>query len=207
VHGNDAPDRTFLKVIAEFLVTVNLNNAEMKRVFYLVFSILFLVFYSGCKTLHSSVDTSTINKFDLDRYLGTWYEIARYDHSFERGLVGVTASYSYRDDGKIKVVNAGYRNSLDGAYKKSVGKAKQPNPEKAPGKLKVSFFWFFYADYFILELDEDYQWALIGSSSDKFLWILSRTPQLEQQTLDHILKKARGRGYDTENLIWVEQKK
>jgi apolipoprotein D and lipocalin family protein len=152
------------------------------------------------------VDTSTIDKLDLDRYLGTWYEIARYDHSFERGLVGVTATYSYRDDGKIKVVNAGYKNSLNGSYKEAVGKAKQPNPQKEPGKLKVSFFWIFYADYFILELDDDYQWALIGSSSDKYLWILSRTPQLERKILDHILKKARERGYDTENLIWVEQK-
>lgn len=178
----------------------------MKNLFFISIIVAFLALLTGCKTTKNLVDTSTVNELNLDRYLGTWYEIARFDHSFERGLVGVTATYSYRDDGKIKVVNAGYKNSLDGAYKESVGKAKQPNSEKAPGKLKVSFFWFFYADYFILELDEKYQWALIGSSSGKYLWILSRTPQLEQQTLDFILEKARERGYDTENLIWVEQK-
>jgi lipocalin len=160
---------------------------------------------TGCKTTQTTVDTTTINELDLDRYLGQWYEIARFDHRFERDLVGVTATYSYRDDGKIKVVNAGYKNSLDGKYNEAVGKAKLPHPEKAPGKLKVSFFWIFYADYFILELDEDYQWVLIGSSSDKYLWILSRTPQLEQDTLDHILGKAKERGYDTSRLIWVPQ--
>ncbi len=152
------------------------------------------------------MDTTTINELDLDRYLGTWYEIARYDHSFERDVVGVTANYSYREDGKIKVVNAGYKNSLDGKYNEAVGKAKQPNPEGDPGKLKVSFFWIFYADYYILELDKNYQWALIGSSSDKYLWILSRTPQLEQETLEHIVSKAEEHGYDTSKLIWVEQK-
>lgn len=172
----------------------------------LAVAVTFSGFFTACKTTQTTVDTSTIKQLDLDRYLGTWFEIARFDHSFERGLVGVTANYSYRDDGKIKVVNAGYKNSLDGPYSEAVGKAKQPNPQKNPGKLKVAFFWIFYADYFILELDENYQWVLIGSSSDKYLWILSRTPQLEQETLDHILKKATERGYNTEKLIWVEQK-
>lgn len=162
---------------------------------------------SGCENDKTeNMDFSTVEELDLDRYLGTWYEIARFDHSFERGLVGVTANYSYRNDGKIKVLNTGYKNTLDGPYSEAVGKAKQPNPEKEPGKLKVAFFWIFYADYFILELDDDYQWVLIGSSSDKYLWILSRTPQLEQETRDYILKKATERGYDTSKLIWVEQK-
>lgn len=180
----------------------------MKNIWVILALIIaFSVFTTGCKTTQTTVNTSTINELDIDRYLGKWYEIARYDHSFERDLVGVTATYSYRDDGKIKVVNAGYKNSLDGKYSEAIGKAKQPRPDKEPGKLKVAFFWIFYADYFILELDDDYQWALIGSSSDKYLWILSRTPQLEQETLDYILQKARERGYDTNKLIWVEQKK
>lgn len=160
---------------------------------------------AGCQLkTPEDMDFSTVDKLDLERYMGKWYEIARFDHRFERNLVGVTATYSIRDDGKIKVVNAGYKNSLDGKYKETVGKAKQPNPDE-PGKLKVSFFLFFYADYYILELDEEYQWALIGSSSDKYLWILSRTPQLDQDTLDHILGKAKERGYDTNRLIWVLQ--
>lgn len=128
----------------------------------LVFLVVILTFSAllntSCKTTQNTLDTRTIKKLDLDRYLGKWYEIARFDHSFERGLVGVTATYSYRDDGKIKVLNAGYKNSLEGEYSEAVGKAKQPKPQKEPGKLKVSFFLFFYADYFILELDKNYQW-------------------------------------------------
>lgn len=167
--------------------------------------LLIILSTAGCQSkTPENMDFSTVKELDLERYMGKWYEIARFDHRFERNLVGVTATYSLRDDGKIKVVNAGYKNSLDGKFKEAVGKAKQPNPEE-PGKLKVAFFLFFYADYYILELDENYKWALIGSSSDKYLWILSRTPQLDQDTLDHILGKAKERGYDTNRLIWVPQ--
>ena len=168
-----------------------------------IFVALFSI--TGCQSkTPEDMDFSTVKELDLERYMGKWYEIARFDHRFERNLVGVTATYSLRNDGKITVINAGYKNSFDGKYKKSKGKAKQPNPEE-PGKLKVSFFLFFYADYFILELDENYQWALIGSSSDKYLWILSRTPQLSPEMLDIILGKAKERGYDTRRLIWVPQ--
>ena len=141
--------------------------------------------------------------FDGERYLGTWYELARYNHKFERGLVGVTANYSIRDDGKIKVLNQGYKNSLTGELSIAEGKAKLTDE---PGKLKVSFFWIFYADYYILELDENYRWALIGSKSNKYLWILSRTPKLEENVKNLILHHAKKRGYDTLQLIWVEQK-
>ena len=108
-----------------------------------------------------------------------------------------------REDGKIRVINQGYKNSLDGKHSIAEGKAKTTSE---PGKLKVSFFWFFYGDYFIMELDENYQWALIGSSSDKYLWILSRTPQIDESVKNYILEKAKSRGYDTSKLIWVEQK-
>jgi lipocalin len=152
------------------------------------------------------IDKTVVKELDLDRYLGTWYEIARFDHRFERGLVGVTANYSMRDDGKIKVLNSGYKDSLDGEYTEATGKAKIPDPDNEPGKLKVSFFWFFYADYFVLELDEDYQWALIGSRSDKYLWILSRTPRMDEALYDECLDKLSKRGYDVSKLIKVEQK-
>ncbi len=149
------------------------------------------------------IDVSTVKELDLQRYLGTWYEIARFDHSFERNLVGVTATYSMRDDGKIRVINQGYKNTLEGKHNIAEGKAKLTGD---PGRLKVSFFWIFYGDYFVLELDPNYQWVLIGSSSEKYLWILSRTPKLEQQTKDFILERAHKRGYDISKLIWVEQK-
>lgn len=181
-----------------------MQSAFITSAFVLTF--LFLSAGSGCqKEKPKNMDLSTVKQLDLERYMGTWYEIARFDHSFERGLTGVTANYELRPDGKITVVNAGYKNGFEGKYKTAKGKAKQPNPNE-PGKLKVAFFLFFYADYFILELDEDYQWVLIGSSSDNYLWILSRTPQLDQETLNNILDKARERGYDTDKLIWVEQK-
>jgi lipocalin len=176
----------------------------MRTYILLLFLPVSMFLNGGCQTENKpKMNTETVKELDLNRYLGTWYEIARFDHRFERGLVGATATYSMRDDGKIKVINQGYENTLDGKLSVAEGKAKLTGD---PGKLKVSFFWIFYGDYFILELDNDYQWALIGSSSDKYLWILSRTPQLDDQTKGLILKKAEKRGYDTSKLIWVEQK-
>lgn len=151
------------------------------------------------------IDKTVVKDFDIERYLGTWYEIARYNHKFERGLVGVTATYSFRDDGKIKVLNSGFKESLNGNRSEAIGKAKIPNPDE-PAKLKVSFFWFFYADYFVLELDENYQWAAIGSSSDSYLWILSRTPQMDESLYNELLNTLTYRGYDINKLIKVEQK-
>jgi len=169
--------------------------------------VIFLIslFVSGCKTQETMINTTTVRTLDLDKYLGKWYEIARYDNSFERGLVGVTANYSMRDDGKIRVLNSGYKGSLQGTYKQSVGKAKIPNPKEEPGKLKVSFFWFFYGDYYVLELDSNYQWAVVGSSTDKYLWILSRTPQISEELYQQLLQKIKARGYDTSSLIRIEQ--
>ncbi|MUP14225.1 lipocalin [Ancylomarina euxinus] len=152
------------------------------------------------------IDKTVVEQLDIQKYLGTWYEIARYDHRFERGLVGVTADYSIRDDGKIKVINSGYKDSLDGKFSQAVGKAKIPNPEKAPAKLKVSFFLFFYGDYFVMELDKDYQWAVIGSSSDKYLWILSRTSEMHTELYNELLNRLEKRGYNVSGLIEVEQK-
>jgi len=108
------------------------------------------------------IDKTTVKELDLNRYLGTWYEIARFPHSFEKNLVGVTATYSLRDDGKIEVLNQGFKNTLNGELSKAEGKAKIPDPQK-PANLKVSFFWIFYAEYNVLELDENYRYAMIGS--------------------------------------------
>lgn len=156
-------------------------------------------------TSGQQVDNSTITSFDLDRYLGKWYEIARYDHTFERNLVGTTAQYSLRDDGKIKVVNSGYLKTLDGPYQESIGKAKA-RKNGAPGQLEVSFFGPFYGDYNILELGPDYSYSVVGSSSPKYLWILSRTPQLAPEVSTRIIQNLKQRGYDTSKLLWVEQK-
>lgn len=148
------------------------------------------------------VDNSTVSMFNLKRYLGTWYEIARFDHSFERGMSNVMAEYLLRDDGKIDVLNSGWK---AGNYKVAEGKAKQPDPVKNPARLKVSFFLFFYSEYNVLMLDENYQIALVGSKGKDYLWILSRTPFVEDAVLGPVLEEAERRGYDTSGLIWVDQ--
>lgn len=149
-------------------------------------------------------DNTPISSFDLSRYLGTWYEIARFDHSFERGMSGVTAEYLLRDDGKVDVINSGWK---DGDYKVANGKARQPEPKKDPAHLEVSFFLFFYNDYNILMLDDLYHVALVGSGSSDYLWILSRTPQISNVVKEALVAEAGRRGYDTSKLIWVDQSK
>lgn len=153
----------------------------------------------------TELNISTVKNVDLQRYTGKWYEIARFDHRFERGLVGCTAEYTLLDGGKIKVVNSGYKNKLTGKFKAARGRAFVPDMSD-PGKLRVSFFPFVYADYYILELEQEYyDWALVGSSSPHYLWILSRNPRPEPETLARILTKARARGYNVNALIFPEQ--
>jgi lipocalin len=147
-----------------------------------------------------------VAEVDLDRYMGTWYEIARFPHRFEKNLVGVTATYNLRPNGKISVVNKGYKNSLDGKQKTAKAFAKIPNPDY-PSWLKVYFFWPFGADYLILELDQEkYRYALVGSSSPNYLWILSRTPDIEPTAFNWLVSKAAERGYDISKLEKVPQK-
>lgn len=175
----------------------------MKNIYFLVmFSILTLM---SCSRSGSQViDTSTVRELDLNRYLGTWYEIARFPHSFEKGMAGVTANYSLRDDGKIRVLNKGYKNGLNGELSIAEGKAKIPDKSE-PGKLKVSFFWIFYGDYYVMELGPDYDYVMIGSSSPKYFWILSRKPQMDEATYNMLLDKARQRGYKLDKLEKVMQ--
>lgn len=152
----------------------------------------------GCSSL--TVDNSVVNDVNLNRYLGRWYEIARFDHRFERGLTHCTALYTLNDDGTILVTNSGMKK---GRLKTSQGIAKTTD---STGLLRVSFFRPFYSDYRILLLAPDYTYALIGGSNDNYLWILSRAPQLPDATRDNILREAQRRGYDTNNLLWVDQR-
>lgn len=169
------------------------------------FSLIVFTFL-GCN-MKKTVNTETVQGFELEKYLGKWYEIARFPNKFEKNLVGVTATYSKRPDGKIEVLNAGYQDSFDGELKEAKGKAKIPDPEN-PSRLKVSFFWFFYADYYVLELDTiSYQYALVGSSTDDYLWILSRTPEMDETLYNQLAGKAKSRGYDVSKLYLVPQKK
>ena len=167
----------------------------MKKIFLMALSAML---FTGCES--AKLDNSTVKSVDLSRYLGSWYEIARFDHSFERGMEYAMAHYTMRDDGKIDVLNTGIK---DGRAEDAKGIAKTTNQ---PGLLRVSFFGPFFSDYRIMMLDENYQYVLVGGSTNRFLWILSRTPQLDEATLSLILAEADRRGYDTTRLLWVKQK-
>lgn len=174
---------------------VSLNYlSNMKKITTL--SVL-LCLLAGCSKL--TVDNSVVTNLDLNRYSGDWYEIARFDHKFERGMQQTKASYVLREDGKVDVLNTGVK---DGKPKEAKGVAKLTD---TPALLRVSFFRPFYSDYRVMLLDDDYQYALVGSGSDDYLWILSRTPQISAGVKSKILAEAQRRGYDTSKLIWVEQ--
>jgi apolipoprotein D and lipocalin family protein len=146
---------------------------------------------------------ATVSDVDLDRYLGTWFEIARYEAPFQEGCTATTATYSLRDDGLIRVENRCRVDRPDGPLREAEGKARIV--EAATGaKLKVTFFWPFWADYWVIGLDPDYQWAVVGEPGRKYLWILSRTPTLPEATLDEILRLVADRGYDPEPLLFTQ---
>nr|WP_232461422.1 lipocalin family protein [Cellvibrio sp. PSBB006] len=154
----------------------------------------------ACSQLPENIEPVT--DFDVNRYLGTWYEIARLDHSFERGLQQVTAEYSLRDDGGIKVVNRGFDTQKQ-EWDEATGKAYFVG-DKNIGQLKVSFFGPFYGGYNIIALDEAYQYAMVCGPDRSYLWILARTPDLDQSIVDNLVKAAGGLGFATQELIYVD---
>lgn len=163
--------------------------------------LLLIVILMACKS--QKLELTTISELNLNAYTGTWYEIARLPNSFEKGLKCITANYSLNPDGTIRVLNSGQ--SIDSPKKQSnaVGKAKMVNPDE-PGKLKVSFQWPFYGKYWILQLDKDYQYAIVGTPSGKYLWILCRTSTMDQTILDSLIANCKSYGFNTDNLIFVE---
>ena len=165
------------------------------------FAVLMLsaFFISACTSVPEGIQP--VENFDKQQYLGTWYEIARLDHSFERGSSHVTANYDVRDDGGIEVINKGY-NQDESEWTEAVGKAYFVGDESR-GHLKVSFFGPFYASYVIAELDANYQYALITGPDTNFLWILSRTPQLPQKIIDKLVNEAESAGFAVNELIFV----
>lgn len=145
----------------------------------------------------------TVNDVDLEQYKGKWYEIARLPNSFEDGLSCVTAEYGIKEDGKISVLNSGTKEN--GKRTSSEGTARVPDPETYPGRLKVSFFWPFSGDYYIIDLDENYQWALVGAPDRAYLWILSRSPEIDADVKQRLLKKATEQGFSVDQLHWTKQ--
>ena len=165
--------------------------------------LLAILFLAGCVGIPENV--KPVDHFSLERYLGKWYEIARLDHSFERGLTRVTADYRLRDDGGVRVLNRGYSAQED-KWKEAQGKAYFVDGTDR-GYLKVSFFGPFYASYIVFELDhENYQYALVCGPDKSYLWILSRTPEIQPAIKDKLVTRAALAGFDTSKLIFVDQR-
>lgn len=143
-----------------------------------------------------------VKGFELERYLGRWYEIARLDHSFERGLTQVTAEYKPGPGGSVRVLNRGY--SADDGWQSAEGKALFVGPADE-GHLKVSFFGPFYGSYIVFELDPDYQYAFVAGNSKSYLWLLARTPAISPELRQHFIRRATELGFPIEQLIFVDQ--
>ncbi|MDB9743938.1 lipocalin family protein [Fibrobacterales bacterium] len=170
----------------------------MKKVLW-IFSLFILASCTGMPEL-----VKPVQKFELDRYLGKWYEIARLDHSFERGLSQVSAEYSLKDDGGVKVLNRGFSKEED-KWNEAEGKAYFVDKTNV-GHLKVSFFGPFYGSYVVFELEKNYEYAFISGPNTDYLWLLSRTPQVDTEVIEKFKKMAKERGFALEDLILVEQK-
>jgi apolipoprotein D and lipocalin family protein len=161
-----------------------------------------LLAVAGCTHVskQTSKPLSVVPYVDLNRYTGTWYEIARYPNSFQEGCVGSRATYTLRDDGKLSVLNECYDKTFNGKIRSAKGKAWVVDKE-TNAKLKVSFFWPFAGDYWIIDLGNNYEYAIIGHPKRKYLWILSRTREMEGDIYEAILSRLRDKQYDTSRLM------
>ncbi len=167
------------------------------RKLWLIMSIVLL---NGCLGMPESV--KPVDEFELEKYLGQWYEVARLDHSFERGLTNISAEYSLNDDGGVRVVNRGF-SIEENDWKEAVGKAYFVN-SASEGYLKVSFFGPFYGAYVVFELDkEHYQYAFVSGPNTDYLWLLSRTKTVEPEVMDKFLAMSKAQGFNTNKLIYV----
>jgi lipocalin len=198
--------QTYVKHLIAF------KHLIMKKIWnHLHLWVLALLPICGCSSSNStvtvndstSVDNSTIEQLNITSFMGKWYEIARYENRFERGMTHVSATYTPTSNGKLQIINEGIKK---GKLHKSKGRAFRPYPDNMPGRLRVSFFLWFYSDYYILEYDQvDSQYAVIGSSDPDYLWILYRKPLMPDSLLTNLLDRIQKRGYDTSKLLFVDQ--
>ncbi len=163
--------------------------------------VLLAVLLTGCVTKPDNI--KPVQNFQADKYLGKWYEIARFDNNFEKGMTEVYAEYSLNPDGSIKVVNSGVTPST-GKRSYATGIAKFVDKDDK-GYLKVSFFRPFYGAYVVFKLDDDYKYAYVAGANKNYLWLLSRTKTVPQSVKNDFVKKAKALGFDTNNLVWVKQ--
>lgn len=174
-------------------------KTEMKKL-----SIVLVLFLMGCVGIPENV--KPVDNFKLEKYLGKWYEIARLDHSFERGLTRITADYSLRDDGGVRVLNRGF-SVKQNSWKEAEGKAYFVKGHDK-GYLKVSFFGPFYGSYIVFDLDhENYQYSLVSGPDKSYLWILARSPVLKDEIKEILIEKAAASGFDTGQLIFLTHEK
>lgn len=172
----------------------------------IIASILLVVV--GCKYMEKEPPShlDTVSHVDLNRYMGVWYEIARYPNSFQKGCVGSKATYTLMNDGKVSVLNECYDGSFSGKLRSVKGKAWVVDKE-TNSKLKVSFFWFFAGDYWIIDIADDYSYVVVGNPKRKYLWILSRNKTMEEDIYEGLLRRlVKIHNYDTSKLIKTLQK-
>jgi apolipoprotein D and lipocalin family protein len=181
---------------------MNIVKTGNRRLISTLTLLLGLAALGGCTGLPEGVQP--VQNFDLERYYGKWYEIARLDHRFERGLEQVSAQYSPGSDGSVQVLNKGY--SAENGWQSAQGKAKFVGPA-SEGHLKVSFFGPFYGSYVIFELDEeDYQYAFVAGNSKSYLWLLARTPTISTQLREQFVQRVSELGFPVDELIFVDQR-
>lgn len=172
----------------------------MKNLFKTSALICIVLLFTACSSKNPPLQT--VQKVDINRYLGTWYEIARYEHFFEKDCKNVSANYSMLDEQTIKVVNR-CTNMITNEKKEAIGRAYAVDDTNS--KLKVSFFRPFYGDYWVMILDENYDYVVVGTPSREYLWILSRKPILDEKIKNEILQKLPTLGFDASKLIWTIQ--
>lgn len=160
---------------------------------------------TGCADIQPPPGVRAVTPFDLGRYQGHWYELARLDHSFERGMTDVSATYTPQADGSVRVVNRGFV-PAKGEWREAVGRALFVG-SPTTGSLKVSFFWPFYGGYHVAALDPDYRWSLVIGPDTGYAWILARDKRLDAAQRDAIVARAQALGVDTSALIWVSQER
>lgn len=156
---------------------------------------------TACSTMPKNT-VKPVENFMVNQYLGDWYEIGRFDFTWEKNMKNVMANYSLNADGTIKVTNSGY-DYVAKKGKQSVGKAKFASKDKSIANLKVSFFGPFYSAYKVIALDPEYQYALVAGSNSKLLWILSRTPTIPDYVKENYIQIAKSAGYDLSDFVWT----
>ena len=168
-----------------------------------ILALFFALTLAACSTAPPE-GLRPVTSFEINRYLGQWYEIARLDHSFERGMSDVNATYQLQDDGSVKVINRGYDTQRQ-AWKEAIGRALFIG-DSSTGSLKVSFFGPFYGGYHVIALDQqNYRWSLVAGPDRDYLWILARDKTLPAEVREQLVSQARALGFATDKLIWVEQ--